>query len=246
MSRRAPGGALLIALAMFVSTSHAAATAQTLQASLAAQTAPAAQASQAQLAPQATPAGYSAAALYNLANAYARAGKPGLAVLNYERARLLEPDDPDIDANLRRVREASGLPPESRSGFERMASGIASPRILAWVGVLGLLIAGVSTLARLRYATHRRKLFTAALLGISLAGLAVGNGVALWPIMHEAVITHAAPVRVSPVPIEEPVFVLPEASTVSMSAQHDGFVLVRASSGRTGWVSSANIAPVVP
>jgi len=34
---------------------------------------------------------YSADGLYNLANSYARAGKPGLAVLNYERASLLAP-----------------------------------------------------------------------------------------------------------------------------------------------------------
>jgi hypothetical protein len=196
-------------------------------------------------ATRATPPGYSAPALYNLANAYARAGKPGLAVLNYERARLLEPNDPDIDANLRRVRETSGLPPESRSRFERMA-GIASPWILAWAGVLGLAIGGVSALARQRYKRHRRKLFATALLGVALVGLAVGNGVALWPIIHEAVITRAAPVRVSPVPIEEPIFVLPEAAIVSMSAEHDGFVLVRASSGRTGWVPSANLAPIIP
>jgi hypothetical protein len=180
-----------------------------------------------------------------LANAYARGGKPGLAVLNYERARLLEPNDPDIDANLRQVREASGLPPESRSGFERMA-GIASPRLLAWVGVLGLGLAGISALAWRSYPGHRRKLLAAVLLGISLLGLSVANGVALWPIMHEAVITRAAPVRVSPVPIEEPLFVLPEAAVVRMSAEHDGFVLVRASSGRTGWVPSANLVPIVP
>jgi hypothetical protein len=60
------------------------------------------------------------------------------------------------------------------------------------------------------------------------------------------VITHAAPVRVSPVPIEEPLFVLPEASVVSMSAEHDGFVLIRASSGRTGWVPGADLVSVVP
>jgi hypothetical protein len=217
MTRRAPWGVLLIALAMFGSASHA------LQAQ----------------------AGYSAPALYNLANAYARAGKPGLAALNYERARLLEPDDPDIDANLRHVREASGLPPESRNGFERL-TGFASPRVLAWVGVLGLAVAGVSALARRSYPRHRRKFLAATLLGICLLGLSVANGVALWPIMHEAVITHAAPVRVSPVTIEEPLFVLPEASVVSMSAEHDGFVLVRAGSGRTGWVPSANLAPIVP
>ena len=57
------------------------------------------------------PEGYSAPALYNLGNAYARTGKPGLAVLNYERARLLDPSDPDLETNLRHVRDrqAPGL-----------------------------------------------------------------------------------------------------------------------------------------
>ena len=218
MTRRAPWGVLIIALLMFGSSSHAV---------------------QAQ-------AGYSAAALYDLANAYARGGKPGLAVLNYERARLLDPTDPDIDANLRHVREASGLPPESRNGFESVA-GIASPRIHAWVGVLGILTAGAGALARLHYPRHRRKLLAATLLGISLLGVTIVSGVALWPIMHESVvITHAAPVRVSPVTIEEPLFVLPEATIVSTSAQHDGFVLVRTSAGRAGWVPRSNLAPIVP
>jgi tetratricopeptide (TPR) repeat protein len=37
---------------------------------------------------------------YNLGNAYFKAGKPGLAVLNYERALNLNPRDRDILANL--------------------------------------------------------------------------------------------------------------------------------------------------
>jgi hypothetical protein len=218
MTRRAPWGMLIVALAMCGSSSHA------------------------------TPAqaGYSAPALYNLANRYARAGKPGLAVLNYERARLLDPNDPDIDANLRHVREASGLPPESRNSLDRLVR-IASARVLAWVGVFGLLIAGVSALARLWIPTHRRKLLLAMLVGISLLGVTIANGVALWPIMHEGVvITHAAAVRVSPVTIEEPLFVLPEAQIVSMGAEHDGFVLVQTKGGRAGWVQSENLAPIVP
>jgi hypothetical protein len=225
VSPRPPWGVFLIALAAFgSSSSHAA---------------PAPAQAQAQ-------ARYSAPALYNLANAYARAGKPGLAVLNYERARLLEPNDPDLDANLRHVREAVGLPPVSRNRFERMA-GIASPRVLAWVGVLGLLITGVSTLARWLYPRHRGKLLAATLVGICLLGATVGSGVALWPIMHEAVVvTQTAPVRVSPVPIEEPLFVLPEASIVRMLGEHDGFVLIRTEAGRTGWAQRSNLAPTVP
>jgi hypothetical protein len=190
-------------------------------------------------------AGYSPPALYNSANAYARAGKPGLAVLNYERARLLEPNDPDIDANLRHVRESIGLPPESRGRFERVAE-FASPRILAWVGILGLLIAGVSALARWQYPRHRRKLRAATLAGISLVGVTIANGAALWPIMHEAVvITQTAPVRVSPVPIEEPLFVLPEASIVRIMGEHDEFVLIRTEAGRTGWAQRSSLARIV-
>jgi hypothetical protein len=208
--------------------------------------------SQAQAQPQSQaqsqhqPAGYSAAVLYNLANAYARTGKPGLAVLNYERARLLEPNDPDINANLRHVRQVSGLPPESRGRFDRLTR-MASPRIVAWLGVLGLLIAGLSALARLRYPRQRRVLLGAMLVGICLLGMTVADGVALWPIVHEGVvITRTAPVRVSPVTMEEPLFELSEATIVKMNAEHDGFVLVQTQAGRSGWVPSANLAPIVP
>jgi hypothetical protein len=195
-------------------------------------------------------AGYSAAEFYNSANSYARAGKPGLAVLNYERARLLEPDDADIEANLRRVREMAGLAPEARNVFARVfarMSGLAGPLLLPWLGVLGLGLAGGGVLARRIYPGHRRTLLAAALLGICLLGVAIAHGVALWPIMHEAVVvTPTAPVRDSPVPMGDPSFVLREAEIVKTGARHDGFVLVQSRAGRQGWVSSGNLAPIVP
>jgi hypothetical protein len=190
--------------------------------------------------------GYSAAGLYNLANAYARQGKPGMAVLNYERASLLSPNDPDIDANLSYVRAFSHLAAPSRSTFDRMVR-IASPFALSWIGVMGLVIVGVSALAaqlafRLRW-MHRLGM----LLGISMLGLTVANGIALWPILHEGVvITAATPVRVAPVPMGDSLFVLPEAETVKIAAEHEGFLLIQTGAGRSGWVSRSNIAPVVP
>jgi hypothetical protein len=196
--------------------------------------------------PSPSAAGYSAPSLYNTANAYARAGKPGLAVLNYERARLLDPHDPDIDANLRHVREAAGLPPQIRSRFDRML-GIASPRLFAWAGVLGLLIAGISALLRVRSKAHRGKLLTAMLAGFGLLGLSASNAVALWPVLHEAVVTvHSAQVRVSPVTTEAPLFELPEATIVIVNAKYDDFVLIQTTAGRTGWTLRANLVPIVP
>src|SRR6202521_6234817 len=90
---------------------------------------------------QSSQTGYTASDLYNLGNAYMRQGKPGMAVLNYERANLLSPNDPDIDANLSYVRASSHLPAPPRSTFERLAR-IAGPLALFWLGVFGLALGG--------------------------------------------------------------------------------------------------------
>ncbi len=190
--------------------------------------------------------GYSAAALYNLANAYARAGQPGLAALNYERAQLLDPNDRDIDANLQRVREASGLRPLPATRLERLTR-IASPTAVSWIGVFGLTIAGLCMLAREVARTHRGKLLAAALVGFGLMGVALGSALAVLPTLHKAVVVgHAVPVRVSPTLIEEPIFTLPEAEIVSVRGEHDGFMLIETGAGRTGWAPHANLALVVP
>jgi hypothetical protein len=191
-------------------------------------------------------AGYSAAGLYNLANAYARQGKPGMAVLNYERASLLSPNDPDIDANVSYVRASSHVPAPPRSTFDRVVR-IASPFALSWIGVIGLVIVGVSALAAQLSSRHRWMRRLGMLFGIAMISLTVANGVALWPILHEGVVISAAtPVRVSPVPMGDSLFVLNEADTVKITAEHEGFWLVQSRAGRTGWVSRTNVAPVVP
>lgn len=190
--------------------------------------------------------GYSAAALYNSANAYARAGKPGLAVLNYERASLLAPADPDVNANLRFVRESSHVAAEPQRWSDRLVK-LAPPAVVAWLGVAGVAMMGAGLLAGLLAPRRRRTRRLAMVAGAALVGFTLSNGLVLWPKLHEAVIlSEATPARVSPVPMGDPLFVLPEAETVRITAEHDDFVLVRTRAGRAGWVSRANLAPVVP
>jgi hypothetical protein len=195
---------------------------------------------------QPAPTGYSAAGLYNLANDYARQGKPGMAVLNYERARLLSPNDPDIDANLQQVRATLHLPADSRSTVDRVAR-IASPFVLSWVGLIGLVIVGAGALAGQLTSRFRWLNRAAMLCGVAMMGLVVCNGIVIWPALHEGVVISAsAPVRVSPVPMGDSSFVLPEAEIVKIGAEHEGFLLIQTKAGRTGWVSRSNLAPVVP
>ena len=196
--------------------------------------------------PGAAPASYSAAALYNEANAFVRAGKPGMAVLYYERARLLAPGDPDIAANLRVVREAAKLTVEPPGSFERAVTRVG-PATASWLGLAGVLLAGGGLLAARADPRRRRIGRAAAALGLVLMGFTACHAWVLWPTLHEGVVlTASAPVLVSPVPMSDPVFVLPEAETVRITAEHEGYALIRTRAGRTGWVADANLAAVVP
>jgi hypothetical protein len=189
---------------------------------------------------------YSADGLYNLGNSYARAGKPGLAVLNYERAALLAPNDADINANLEYVRTLARVPTAPRNRFERFAQAV-SPRTAAWLGVLGIAVLGAGLLAGKVTVRFRWLQACSIPLGLALVALTVSNAMLLWPRMHEAVVlVNHTPARVSPVPMGDTAFVLPEAETVTMTAEHEDFVLIRTRGGLSGWVARANLGAVVP
>jgi type IV secretory pathway VirB2 component (pilin) len=189
---------------------------------------------------------YSADGLYNLANSYARAGKPGLAVLNYERAALLAPDDADINANMEYVRASAHVPTEPRTRFARVAQA-TNPNLAAWIGVLGIALVGVGLLAK-RIAPRFGWLRAGCVLvGVALIALTVSNAMLLWPRIHEAVVLiNQTPARVTPVPMGDTAFELREAETVTMTAEHEDFILIRTRGGLSGWVARANLGAVVP
>jgi hypothetical protein len=189
---------------------------------------------------------YSADGLYNLANSYARAGKPGMAVLNYKRAALLAPNDADINANLDYVRASAHLPSERRSRFARIVQTV-NPTASAWMGVLGIVLVGAALLSAGAPPRSRLMRIGGILVGIVLIGASVSNGLLLWPKMREAVVLiNQTPARVAPVPMGDTAFLLPEAETVTITAEHEDFVLIRTQRGLSGWVSRANLAAVVP
>jgi hypothetical protein len=190
--------------------------------------------------------GYSAGALFNQANACAREGKTGLAILNYECALLLAPNDADIAANLQFVRTKAGLPAAPGNWFAR-SSSFARPNSLAWLGSFGLLLAGTSLLLT-RLQPQRRWVFGAlTVVGALLVATAIGSGITTWPKMNEAVvITSETPARMTPVSTAEATFKLLAGETVTLCGEHQDFALVQSSAGRSGWVSRADIIRVLP
>ena len=194
----------------------------------------------------ATMARYSAASLFNQGNSFARNGKIGPAILNYERAQLLSPNDGDIAANLHYVRAKAALPDAPSSRLAR-ALMFARPSALAWFGCLGLALAGTSILLVARYPQRRAILRPLTAAGALLAAIAIGNAVAIWPEMNEAVVmAHAPPVYNSPVSVGEAAFKLREGETVTVRAERQNFALVQTSEGRSGWVARADLVRIIP
>jgi hypothetical protein len=189
--------------------------------------------------------GYSAAALFNRGNACARDGKTGLAVLNYERAQLLAPNDADIAANLHFVRGKAGLPDASESRLTRGLSW-AAPNTSAWLGSFGLVLACAGILMVRIYPPRRGVFRASAFAGALLVATAMGSAAAMWPKASEAVImVRETPARTSPARAAETLFKLREGETVTVRAEHQDFSLVQTAAGRSGWVDGADLSRVV-
>jgi len=189
---------------------------------------------------------YSAPVLFNQANADAQAGKTGAAILNYERARLLAPADPDIAANLNWVREHAGLPTAPATWLNR-ATSWASPNTMALLGWMGLVLLGAGILSAQSLPRFRTGSRLAACAGIILLALALLNATATWQKCREAVIVaQETPALISPITKAAPAFKLRSGEMVAITGHYNDFTLVQNSTGHTGWVAQTDLTPLIP
>ena len=121
--------------------------------------------------------GYRDPALYyNLGNAYYKQGDLGRAILNYVRARRLDPSDPDTATNLELARDhVPGAPAPADDAFAGVAvrasallarNQAAAAALAAWVIVVGL--AGALLLLKPRPRVRRWLSYGAMAAGVLL------------------------------------------------------------------------------
>jgi hypothetical protein len=189
---------------------------------------------------------YSVAALFNQANAHARSGLTGQAILDYERALILAPNDAGSAANLHFMRAKAGVPDPTEGWFTRELTSIP-PNTMAWLGCCGLALAGSFILLGEIYPNRRRAIRLTIIAGSLMLAASIGSAIATWPKIHEAVvIVHEAPALTSPVTAAEAVFTLREGDVVTVRAERGNFALVQTRSGRSGWVTCADFARIIP
>jgi len=161
---------------------------------------------------------------YNLGNAHFREGKPGLAILDYERARRLAPRDPDILANLKFAEQRLGVdeantPPRA---WERFLRSVIESRTSTEWGVCELLALWLTVLA----------------LGYEV----VGDRAAPAAI----VVAVEAAARFAPMADSTTHFKLAEGTRVVIREDRGQWQFVERSDGQQGWVKSDTLERVAP
>lgn len=189
--------------------------------------------------------GYSADLLYNLANSYAQAGHVGKAILNYERALQLDPNDPDILGNLQLVRTANGLFNPETTIREHLLHLFSMNQ---WIGIggLALVLLTVSLLLSLRLRISPRVI--TALGGICSVAI-LASTIATLELHGEwtgSVVVHESRLLISPFDGAATAGNIQEGRMVYSGKEHGTYVFVEDETGRKGWLLQSAIEPVIP
>ncbi|GAA5481082.1 tetratricopeptide repeat protein [Haloferula sargassicola] len=194
--------------------------------------------------------GPSVGVLQNLGSAYHQLGDDGRAILAFERALLLAPRNPDLKANVKRVRDRAAVFPMAPESRAEKWGGWMAARTGSWLALLGMIALPAAALGwvLLRGKPGR---WTMIPVGVGGAVLAAGSWLMLqaWQRTKTEgiVVARPATVRISPFETAEEKASLPAGREVILGAEKDGWFWVRVEGADTrGWVAASEVEPLVP
>jgi tetratricopeptide (TPR) repeat protein len=183
--------------------------------------------------------------LHNLGNAEWKVGRPGYAILAWERARSLDPHQRNTAANLRFARRDSRLEEPARSWYEQYSEWL-SPTI--WLSLAsGGLWGGIALLTLPRLLGWRRadwhQGITALGLAVflltvpALAGLVARSNVGV-------IIGDDTELRLTPTREAEKLGKLPAGEVARVEKERGDYLYVRAEPDRAGWLRRAEFTRI--
>lgn len=201
--------------------------------------------------------GYSASLCFNLANAEAKAGHAGQAILNYERARYLAPGDTDIDHNLQLARKQAGLDPNSYRWWQIVLRSLSGQQWLyivdGWLVLIALAILThcfaprVAAMLAVPLALLRKVVKTVLFIAIPLALFFGYVSLLASPTRIEGVIIAKDVVlHRSPFASSESTGSIPEGELVTVEERHDPYFWIEGRNHLHGWLQRKEIEPVIP
>ncbi len=190
---------------------------------------------------------HSANLYYNIGNAHYQLHHIGPSIYYYEKAKLLDPNDADIQNNLAFAKNATvdaiePLPQTFFVKWDQQISGLMSYDSWAWMAVLGILF---FTFLFLRYyfsaaSRTKRFFFVTSLLAVFMGLIALSMAFRTYHISEfdkEAIVfAESADVKNGPRMGDETIFQLHEGTKVKIISQEDNWCRILLADGKDGWI----------
>ena len=195
--------------------------------------------------------GFEASELYfNLGNAYYKSGQPTMAILNYERAKKLAPNDDDIRYNLdlARIQIIDNIVPLPEGGFLRWLRQLISSKSINFWGVFSLItfftflfLFGLFLLSRTFRVKRFAFWFSIAAVSISAITFTFGSTMKSKLVNHRTAVITDRSVRVKASPSETgtELFIVHEGVTVQLIDELGEWINVSLPDGNKGWVKES-------
>lgn len=197
--------------------------------------------------------GGSAQLYYNLGNCYYRQDSIARAILNYERARLLDPSDDDIRFNLEmaRAKTVDRVMPANEmffvSLFHRLVLSL-SLQTWSWLGLLTflLMLGAIAAYFFLPTLSGKKIGFTVAVVALFVSLFA---NLAAYQQLHHmenrdnaVIMSSSVVVKSTPSQAGTDLFILHEGTRVEIKDDTmNDWVEVQVSDGKEGWISRTDI-----
>jgi tetratricopeptide (TPR) repeat protein len=190
---------------------------------------------------------------YNLGNAYFRLKKVGPAILAYEKAQRLDPNDPDIAANIKFANASivDRLPVPEKGFVEAALWRVHTLFPLGtqlWLVFAGLLLlSGFFSIGL--FSSRNVRLWMVYLSSLTAAVVLV-EGVSLgYKIYHEESAVYAVVLTSSTDALSEPngskvLFTIHEGTKLRMRKSLDQWALVSLPNGVSGWIESSALGRI--
>ncbi|MDD5409172.1 MAG: tetratricopeptide repeat protein [Candidatus Omnitrophica bacterium] len=182
---------------------------------------------------------------YNLGNSYFKKGELGLAVLNYERARILIPNDSDLKSNYDYAIQRLNLEPKfTGNHFEKTVYNLFQAITVDSLTILlSVIYVVVILLLTLNLFLSGARRFTGwvicALVFLSILFVFALNRKISYINKTAVVISKEADVKFEPLENATTYFKLSEGSKVEVVEKAEGWYKVRRFDNKFGWVIKA-------
>ena len=186
---------------------------------------------------------FTANLFYNLADAYYRQGNRGQAILNYQRALLLDPSHAEAAANLAFVRGQKPPAASARPGW-MVADGLPWVTATAgWLAVAGLVVAISGRRWRVAGWALAAAGLAACVGGVAAIG-ALDDGAA--ETTRAVVVTDSAPFLYAPADNSKVITTMTAGGEVRVLSDQGAWIYVLLGDGTRAWVSTDRIERIIP